>query len=427
MPVRWLIPDSARRFANKHSKLSPVEAQHKLHSRPWTPESECGSGGSSPKRKKSDQAIKADSNSLAAARSTISTSPHAREPPACKTSRSPHDPQPLQQIQLPPLRAYLESHSLDVDLAAQSRLPPQRPQASEGRQVLPFRNYDTSYRSRQSRDVPTYNAYSSSSSSRPPLSDTGGRAQPNNFSATFRHGNARTSPSFSSPSQGLLAGARSTDLVVSTEVVGTAGVGHHTGISPSSTHNSQHARNFTWREPIYSSNQIISPRHDHPSSSSSSSEAMPAAAASSPPSLSPAAAAVATSNSTRLSTSASTAYFHITTPMNHYPSANLQPCPSSSSSSTSATALTTRLPTTHADFTSTSNSNYTTRNPKPRHNLPPAARATLKEWFVEHAAYPYPSEEEKVRLVQVTGLEGRQVENWFINARRRWKGRRAGD
>ena len=45
----------------------------------------------------------------------------------------------------------------------------------------------------------------------------------------------------------------------------------------------------------------------------------------------------------------------------------------------------------------------------------------LKEWLEEHKNHPYPSEEEKERLKDLTGLTRNQVSNWLANARRRGK------
>ena len=50
----------------------------------------------------------------------------------------------------------------------------------------------------------------------------------------------------------------------------------------------------------------------------------------------------------------------------------------------------------------------------------------LKGWLEEHAAHPYPSEEEKEVLKNKTGLRGTQISNWLANARRRGKFRSSG-
>ncbi|KAH8161148.1 hypothetical protein CIB48_g7112 [Xylaria polymorpha] len=56
---------------------------------------------------------------------------------------------------------------------------------------------------------------------------------------------------------------------------------------------------------------------------------------------------------------------------------------------------------------------------KRRGNLPKEVTEKLRTWFVGHIAHPYPSEDEKQRLVRETGLQLNQISNWFINARRR--------
>lgn len=43
----------------------------------------------------------------------------------------------------------------------------------------------------------------------------------------------------------------------------------------------------------------------------------------------------------------------------------------------------------------------------------------LRQWFFAHSDHPYPSEEDKQELVHETGLTRTQIQNWFINARRR--------
>ena len=73
---------------------------------------------------------------------------------------------------------------------------------------------------------------------------------------------------------------------------------------------------------------------------------------------------------------------------------------------------------------------------KRRGNLPRNITDMLKQWFEEHLAHPYPTEEEKQMLCARTGLAmtqvsslmwrlrqgadtGAQISNWFINSRRR--------
>ena len=54
-----------------------------------------------------------------------------------------------------------------------------------------------------------------------------------------------------------------------------------------------------------------------------------------------------------------------------------------------------------------------------RGNLPKWATDYLKQWFFDHIAHPYPTEQEKQELCKLTGLGMTQLSNWFINARRR--------
>ncbi|KAJ9645810.1 homeodomain super [Coniosporium tulheliwenetii] len=60
---------------------------------------------------------------------------------------------------------------------------------------------------------------------------------------------------------------------------------------------------------------------------------------------------------------------------------------------------------------------------KRRGNLPKDATAILKQWYDEHRASPYPTEDQKQMLVHQTQLTLNQVSNWFINARRRTPGK----
>ncbi|EAZ11582.1 hypothetical protein OsJ_01446 [Oryza sativa Japonica Group] len=54
--------------------------------------------------------------------------------------------------------------------------------------------------------------------------------------------------------------------------------------------------------------------------------------------------------------------------------------------------------------------------------LPKDARSALLEWWNTHYRWPYPTEEDKLRLAARTGLDPKQINNWFINQRKRhWK------
>ena len=61
---------------------------------------------------------------------------------------------------------------------------------------------------------------------------------------------------------------------------------------------------------------------------------------------------------------------------------------------------------------------------KARRELPAGAVATLKAWLLspEHFTHPYPTPQDQVMLMQQTGIDKKQLKNWFTNARRRiWK------
>ncbi|KAK9130520.1 hypothetical protein Sjap_011007 [Stephania japonica] len=51
--------------------------------------------------------------------------------------------------------------------------------------------------------------------------------------------------------------------------------------------------------------------------------------------------------------------------------------------------------------------------------LPGDTTSHLKAWWQSHSKWPYPTEEDKARLVQETGLQLKQINNWFINQRKR--------
>lgn len=45
----------------------------------------------------------------------------------------------------------------------------------------------------------------------------------------------------------------------------------------------------------------------------------------------------------------------------------------------------------------------------------------LRDWFHQHQEWPYPTPEQKAELARETGFTGKQVSDWFTNARRRRK------
>ncbi|KAK1356633.1 homeobox protein knotted-1-like 7 [Heracleum sosnowskyi] len=51
--------------------------------------------------------------------------------------------------------------------------------------------------------------------------------------------------------------------------------------------------------------------------------------------------------------------------------------------------------------------------------LPGDTTSVLKEWWQQHSKWPYPTEDDKAKLVEETGLQLKQINNWFINQRKR--------
>ncbi|KAJ6845466.1 putative homeobox protein knotted-1-like 1 [Iris pallida] len=59
---------------------------------------------------------------------------------------------------------------------------------------------------------------------------------------------------------------------------------------------------------------------------------------------------------------------------------------------------------------------------KKKGKLPKEARQTLLDWWTAHYKWPYPTEADKIALAESTGLDQKQINNWFINQRKRhWK------
>ncbi|KAI9111926.1 hypothetical protein K1719_017616 [Acacia pycnantha] len=59
---------------------------------------------------------------------------------------------------------------------------------------------------------------------------------------------------------------------------------------------------------------------------------------------------------------------------------------------------------------------------KKKGKLPKEARQTLLDWWNVHYKWPYPTEGDKIELAKSTGLDQKQINNWFINQRKRhWK------
>ncbi|XP_051137710.1 homeobox protein HD1-like [Andrographis paniculata] len=51
--------------------------------------------------------------------------------------------------------------------------------------------------------------------------------------------------------------------------------------------------------------------------------------------------------------------------------------------------------------------------------LPGNTTCVLKNWWQQHSKWPYPTEDDKAKLVEQTGLQLKQINNWFINQRKR--------
>ncbi|MED6160612.1 Homeobox protein knotted-1-like 6 [Stylosanthes scabra] len=59
---------------------------------------------------------------------------------------------------------------------------------------------------------------------------------------------------------------------------------------------------------------------------------------------------------------------------------------------------------------------------KKKGKLPKEARQTLLQWWNVNYKWPYPTEADKIELAKSTGLDQKQINNWFINQRKRhWK------
>ncbi|GLT36596.1 hypothetical protein SLA2020_109640 [Shorea laevis] len=59
---------------------------------------------------------------------------------------------------------------------------------------------------------------------------------------------------------------------------------------------------------------------------------------------------------------------------------------------------------------------------KKKGKLPREARQMLFDWWNLHYKWPYPTEADKMALAESTGLDQKQINNWFINQRKRhWK------
>ncbi|KAG1696483.1 Homeobox protein PKNOX2 [Nymphon striatum] len=62
---------------------------------------------------------------------------------------------------------------------------------------------------------------------------------------------------------------------------------------------------------------------------------------------------------------------------------------------------------------------YYSKKKQKRGVLPKHATTVMRSWLFQHIVHPYPTEDEKRQLASQTHLTLLQVNNWFINARRR--------
>ena len=51
--------------------------------------------------------------------------------------------------------------------------------------------------------------------------------------------------------------------------------------------------------------------------------------------------------------------------------------------------------------------------------MPHQVVSLLQEWFHQHKDWPYPNEEEQKKLAEEVGVSSKQINTWFINARKR--------
>ena len=71
----------------------------------------------------------------------------------------------------------------------------------------------------------------------------------------------------------------------------------------------------------------------------------------------------------------------------------------------------------YADNASNLESDFGAKRKK--NHLSEHSTARLRAWWDEHPGWPYPNDEQKEELMQATGLSVTQVNNWFINQRKR--------
>lgn len=80
----------------------------------------------------------------------------------------------------------------------------------------------------------------------------------------------------------------------------------------------------------------------------------------------------------------------------------------------------------NSSSSSSSNSSLGKSKSRKSSSLPSETVEYLKQWIMspEHIAHPYPTEQEKAQIMEDTGIEMKQLTNWFVNNRKRyWKPR----
>eukprot|EP00550_Attheya_septentrionalis_P007885 CAMPEP_0198286370 /NCGR_PEP_ID=MMETSP1449-20131203/5469_1 /TAXON_ID=420275 /ORGANISM="Attheya septentrionalis, Strain CCMP2084" /LENGTH=473 /DNA_ID=CAMNT_0043984087 /DNA_START=165 /DNA_END=1586 /DNA_ORIENTATION=+ len=78
------------------------------------------------------------------------------------------------------------------------------------------------------------------------------------------------------------------------------------------------------------------------------------------------------------------------------------------------------------NITATRKKRSSSLSQKKSSSLPSETVEYLKAWMMspEHVSHPYPTEQEKTKIMDATGIELKQLTNWFVNNRKRyWKPR----
>lgn len=100
-----------------------------------------------------------------------------------------------------------------------------------------------------------------------------------------------------------------------------------------------------------------------------------------------------------------------TLPIDPYAADQLSPCNSSDEGDSEIDSIN--------DDLSSNLSNTSGSKRQKRGILPKQATSVMRAWLFQHLVHPYPTEDEKRAIAAQTNLTLLQVNNWFINARRR--------